>query len=91
MIRTEEEVDTIVKEMKERTKGNYITQGVSFNKSCPRQIRLLKSALLNSTSFSGLIKEMLAINLNNSNSLVSNKIEVNNDTGNKSKSVGNFI
>lgn len=43
------------------TKGDYITQAVAFNKKCPRQMELLRFALSDSASFSGLVKEMLAL------------------------------
>lgn len=59
-IRTEQEVDELIEEMANRTKGKYITQGVAFNKTCPRQRALLKKALMASASFSGLAKEILA-------------------------------
>ena len=59
-IRTEEEVDKMISEMVRKTKGKYITQGVSFNKDSARQMELLKMVLLRSNSFSGFIKEMLA-------------------------------
>lgn len=64
-MRTEKEVDQIIEEMIEKNKGAYITQGVAFNKKCPRQMKLLKKSLMYSNSFSGLIKEMLAISFNN--------------------------
>ncbi|UUG68048.1 hypothetical protein [Bacillus phage PK-3] len=64
-LRSEEEVDKIIEEMKNRTKGKYITQGVSFNKTCPRQMDLLKKALMSSVSFSGLGKELLAVKFSN--------------------------
>jgi hypothetical protein len=60
-LRSEEEVLKMIDEMKGRSKGKYITQGVSFNKTCPRQMNLLKLALMESASFSGLAKEMLAL------------------------------
>lgn len=60
-LRSEEEVDALIEEMKSRGKGKYITQGVAFNKTCPRQMDLLKSALMSSISFSGLGKELLAV------------------------------
>lgn len=60
-MRTEEEVNQIIEDMMKRTKGRYLTQGVSFNKTCPRQMYLLKKALMSSVSFSGLAKEMLAL------------------------------
>lgn len=59
--RGEEEVNKLIEEMVKRTKGKYITQGVSFNKTCPRQMNLLKNALMSSVSFSGLGKELLAV------------------------------
>lgn len=66
-LKSEEEVEKLIEEMKLRTKGNYITQGVSFNKDCPRQMDLLKNALMGSASFSGLIKELLALKYSNDN------------------------
>lgn len=60
-LRNEEEVLQMIEDMKKRSKGKYITQGVSFNKTCPRQMHLLKMALMQSASFSGLAKEMLAL------------------------------
>jgi len=59
--KSEEEVDEAIANMVARTKGKYITQGVSFNKTCPRQMDLLKKALMSSASFSGLAKESLAL------------------------------
>lgn len=57
----ESNVDEFLEELKNRTNGKYINQGVAFNKNCKRQMALLRSALLDSSSFSGLIKEMLAV------------------------------
>ncbi|QOV08212.1 putative ParG-like protein [Bacillus phage Kirov] len=59
--KSEAEVDEAIAKMVSRTKGKYITQGVSFNKTCPRQMDLLKKALMSSASFSGLAKESLAL------------------------------
>lgn len=64
-MRTEEEIDVMIENMIKRTKGRYLTQGVSFNKTCPRQMKLLKKALMSSVSFSGLAKEMLALRFDN--------------------------
>lgn len=61
MMRSESEVDAMIEDLKSRTKGKYITQACSFNKTCPRQMGLLKKALMESVSFSGLVKEMLAL------------------------------
>jgi len=57
----ESNVDEFLEELKNRTNGKYINQGVAFNKNCKRQMTLLRGALLDSSSFSGLIKEMLAV------------------------------
>lgn len=59
------DVDKRIEDMKNRTKGAYLTQGVSFNKESERQMELLKFALEQSDSFSGLIKELLAKLLDN--------------------------
>lgn len=91
MIRTEEEVDKLIEDMKKRTKGKYLTQGTSFNKECPRQMELLKKALMSSISFSGLVKEMLATNFNGAVSeIVINSNHIDNYKS-KNKNVGNFI
>lgn len=63
-LRSEIEVDEMIKDMVSRTKGNYLTQGVAFNKNCPRQMALLKKSLMASVSFSGLAKEILAVKFN---------------------------
>lgn len=92
MIRTEEEVDKIIEEMVSRTKGTYITQGVSFNKTCPRQLGLLKKALMASSSFSGLIKEILAVNFGGEQvSNVPSPSTDNTQIPSKKKSLGNFL
>jgi hypothetical protein len=57
----ESNVDEFLEELKNRTSGKYINQGVAFNKNCKRQMALLRGVLLDSSSFSGLIKEMLAV------------------------------
>ena len=100
-MRTEVEVDEMIEKMAKRTKGKYITQGVSFNKDCPRQMRMLKSALMSSASFSGLIKELLAVSEENHHPITiestkvipfqpdTPKIQVNEPP--KSRDVGNFI
>ena len=59
-LRSEEEVELMIEEMKRKSKGKYITQGVTFNKESERQMELLKYALMYSTSFSGLGKELIA-------------------------------
>ncbi|MEE5181005.1 hypothetical protein JDW21_18705 [Bacillus subtilis] len=104
-LRSEEEVDKIIEEMKNRTKGKYITQGVSFNKTCPRQMDLLKKALMSSVSFSGLGKELLAVKFSNTketreelqnfNSVVPQNIPIKETETSieqpKLKSLGNFL
>lgn len=84
--RTEEEVDKLIEEMKKRTKGRYITQGCSFNKDCPRQMEILKKALMSSASFSGLVKELLAIKFNGAIQPTPSPIKKS-----KPKDFGNFI
>ncbi|MGE7840793.1 hypothetical protein ACQKNX_08370 [Lysinibacillus sp. NPDC093712] len=59
-LRSEEEVEAMIEEMKKKSKGKYITQGVTFNKESERHMELLKYALMYTTSFSGLGKELLA-------------------------------
>lgn len=59
-LRTEEEAEKMIEEMKKKNKGKYITQGVTFNKESVRQMELLKFALMYAPSFSGLGKELIA-------------------------------
>lgn len=88
--RSEEEVEAIIRDMVARSKGKYITQGVTFNKSCPRQMDLLKKALMASASFSGLGKEMLALRFGDSNE-TQVKIPSPIPSQSKSKDTGNFL
>lgn len=91
-IRTEEEVDALIDEMKNRAKGKYITQGVAFNKNCPRQMELLKKSLMSSASFSGLAKEVLAVKFSENEKSPHNQThnEIPN-LKNKPTNLGNFI
>lgn len=57
---TEENVDQYLQDLYDDTKGQYINQGVSFNKDDPYQMGLLKLALLEPQAFSGLCKQLLA-------------------------------
>ncbi|EJW14044.1 hypothetical protein M5X00_26485 [Paenibacillus alvei] len=52
-------IDEYLTDLIEDTKGQYITQGVSFNKDDSYQIGLLKQALLQHSTFSGLVKHLL--------------------------------
>lgn len=90
VIRSEEEVDEMIKDMVERTKGKYLTQGVAFNKTCPRQMDMLKKALMSSASFSGLAKEMLAMRFSGF-SQTAPQYHSAQDSKPKNKNVGNFI
>jgi len=90
-MRTEEEVNKIIDDMVSRTKGNYITQGVSFNKTCPRQMGLLKKALMSSVSFSGLGKELLALKFNGGAIQLASPSYFSQEFETKSKNIGNFI
>lgn len=87
-LRSEIEVDEMIKDMVNRTKGNYLTQGVAFNKNCPRQMALLKKSLMASVSFSGLAKEILAVKFNGG--LVKQDVEVE-EVKPAIKNVGNFL
>jgi predicted CopG family antitoxin len=86
--KSEEEVDKMIEEMSNRTKGKYITQGVSFNKTCPRQMAMLKMALMSSASFSGLIKELLALRMRGEVVSTPPKQQ---EVKPKNKNVGNFF
>lgn len=88
-IRTEEEVDILIEAMLKKGKGKYVTQGVAFNKSCPRQMGLLKKALMASQSFSGLGKELLAIRFSETE-LPKNNVELP-LIEDKKKNTGNFL
>jgi hypothetical protein len=94
-LRSEEEVDALIDDMITRSEGKYITQGVSFNKTCPRQMSLLKNALMCSASFSGLGKELLAIRFSENGSTLQNQSSTSTVPGNNSKpakaNLGNFI
>lgn len=88
--RSEEEVDIMIENMVARNKGKYITQGVSFNKTCPRQMDMLKKALMSSISFSGLIKELLATNFSDTPVNIPPAIQIENRQP-RTKDVGNFL
>ncbi|AYP68223.1 hypothetical protein PQE75_gp091 [Bacillus phage vB_BcoS-136] len=90
-MRTEEDVNKMIYDMVKRTKGKYITQACAFNKDCPRQMEMLKQALMSSVSFSGLVKEMLAMKFGGNfvNSSPSLPITIKQET--KKKNVGNFL
>jgi hypothetical protein len=90
-LRSEEEVDKLIEEMSKRTKGKYITQGVSFNKTCPRQMDMLKRALMSSASFSGLAKEMLAMRFGASATNFAPQQTFEQEMKPKNKNIGNFI
>lgn len=54
-------IDEYLVDLIEDTKGQYITQGVSFNKDDSFQMGLLKQAILDHSSFSGLVKHLLTM------------------------------
>lgn len=80
MRRSEEEVDLIISELLIKTKGNYITQGVSFNKNKQSHMKLLKMALMESDSFSGLIKEMLTEKFSLNGNFIMDNLKTNEST-----------
>jgi hypothetical protein len=52
-------IDEYMTDLVSNTKGQYITQGVTFNKDDPYQLALLKAALLDHTAFSSLVRHLL--------------------------------
>lgn len=56
---SESTVDEYVSDIREDTKGQYITQGVSFNKDDALQMNLFKQTLLTHSTFSGFVKHLL--------------------------------
>lgn len=63
-LRTEQEAQAKVNELLTKNKGQYITQGVSFNKDSERQMELLKYVFMYSESFSGFMKVLIAAHEN---------------------------
>lgn len=92
-IRSEEEVDKMIEEMKFKSKSKYITQGVTFSKNSERHMELLKFALMHSSSFSGLGKELLAEKYDNRSNGNTNtkREEVNNEVIQPKGDTGNFF
>lgn len=60
LIRTESEVDKLIEDMVKRSKGRYITQGVSFNKDSDIHLMLLKMVLMSASSFGAFVRELLS-------------------------------
>lgn len=89
-LRSEEEAEQLIEEMLKKGKGKYITQGVVFNKTNPREMELLKKALMSATSFSGLTKEMLTHKFNGVPLQQSVATEVKTEEI-KKKDTGNFL
>jgi hypothetical protein len=52
-------IDSVINTFINDTSGRHITQGVSFSKNNPREVQLLRKALLEPYSFSSLIKMLL--------------------------------
>lgn len=59
-LRSEEEVDKMIEEMKRKSKSKYLTQGVVFNRESKHQMAMLKFVLMRASSFSGYVKELIA-------------------------------
>lgn len=94
-LKSEEEAEEIIQKLLNKGKGKYITQGVVFNKSNPREMELLKKAIMSSATFSGLIKEMLTekfseVPIPQPNNQQSNPPKEENETVQK-RDVGNFL
>lgn len=56
---TEGNVDAYIQSLIDSSKSNYINQTVAFNKKDPHQLSLLRAALLEHSSFGGLVKQIL--------------------------------
>lgn len=85
-LRSEEEVDEMIKEMMGKGSGKYITQSVLFKKDSPTQMELLKKVLMSSTSFGAFVKQVLAKEFDNT--------ETHNNTHavrNEKRDTGNFF
>jgi hypothetical protein len=64
---TEANVDEYLNDLANKSSGQYIIQGVSFNKNDAFQMALLRQALISSSTFSGFIKHLLAVHFNSNN------------------------
>lgn len=56
----EANVDKYIEHLIEKNNGDYITQGVAFNKYSAKEIGLLRSALIYSKTFSSLTKQLIS-------------------------------
>ncbi len=86
-LRSEEEVDAMIQKLIDNTKGIYITQGVSFNKNKPKQLELLKFALMSSYSFGGYMKELITEKYHESNWVSVQIINKQNNNDNMNKMI----
>lgn len=97
IIRGEEEVDEMINALLAKSKVGHITQSVTFKKDSPRQMELLKYALMRSESFSGLMKELIATELDCKATNENNTPNMNNSNAEseqqpiKKMDVGNFV
>lgn len=74
---TSDNIDDYMQDLYDDTKGQYITQGVSFNKDDVFQMNLLKQALLSHGSFSGFIKHLMHSYFINQQNAVNNTYQTN--------------
>lgn len=75
-------IDEYMDDLYDDTKGQYITQGVSFNKDDNFQMNLLKNALLAHGSFSGFVKHLM-FSYFEDNDRLDDSIWIPNSTNNK--------
>ena len=68
----EQNIDEYMDDLINDTKGQFITQGVSFNKNDPFQMTLLKNALISHGSFSGFVKHLMFTYFEKNNSFQEN-------------------
>lgn len=60
---TEENIDAYLEYIVGESKGGYVVQTIAFSKKDPRQMNLLRAALVSSANFSGLVKDALNLYL----------------------------
>lgn len=78
--RSDDEVDRMIEDLVSKTKNNYITQGVSFNKNKESHMKLLRLALTYSESFSGLVKDLIDEKFDIDTNMIMNNVKTNNQT-----------
>lgn len=90
-IRSEEEVDKLIEDMKSKGNGKYITQSVTFKKDSIQQMEMLKFVLMSSESFGGYVKQLIAKEMEENNISNKNNKGIFEDKLINKKDTGNFL